>query len=253
MTMDHTQKTLLVTGGSSGIGLGVAQAMSRLGVRVAILARNKERGLSVLRELKTVDLGQHIFVQTDASNDADFKRAIHEVEEEFGRLDLVFHGVGMDCPGFVEDLDVSVFDKVFQTNLKSAYVLLHSVLPKMLMHQQGVIVFNSSNKGLVAHVDDPLYCASKAALNMMMKSTALRVASQGVRINAVCPGPVRTASLLNETRSASRVPMKRVAEVAEIVGVVRFLFSDEASYITGTEIPVDGGKSAGHLHELLNL
>lgn len=247
--MDYKQRTLLVTGGSSGIGLGVAQTMSRLGVRVAILARNREKGLSALRELPTVKSGKHLFVQADASDYADFKRAIDKVEEELGRLDLVFHGVGMDCPGFVEDLDESTFDKVIQTNLKSAYVLLHSVLPKMLQHRQGVIVLNSSNKGLVAHVDDPLYCASKAALNMMMKSTALRVASQGIRINAICPGPVRTVALVDEARSASRVPMHRVAEVAEIVGMIQFLYSDAASYITGTEIPVDGGKSAGHLHE----
>ena len=107
-------------------------------------------------------------------------------------------------------------------------------------------MFNSSNKGLVAHVDDAVYCASKAALNMLMKSTALRVAHQGIRINTICPGPVRTATLLNEARSAARVPMKRVAEIEEIVGVVQFLFSDAASYMTGAEIPVDGGKSAGH-------
>lgn len=244
--MDYTNMTLLVTGGTSGIGLGVARTMSQLGARVAVIARNVNRGQHVVNGLRLVASGEHLFVAADASNVSAFEYAIKHVEEEFGRLDYVFHGIGMDCPGFVENVDVTTFDKVIEANLRSAYVLLHSVLPKMLLRQKGVILFNSSNKGLVAHVDDPVYCASKAALNMLMKSTALRVADQGVRLNAICPGPVRTATLLDEARSAARVPMKRVAEIEEIASVVQFLFSDAASYMTGAEIPVDGGKSAGH-------
>ena len=244
--MEFENKTLLVTGGTSGIGLGVAQRMSELGVRVGIIARNSDKGQDVVSRLPVVSFGDHLFVSADASDPYSFQQGIEQIQNSLGSLDFIFHSIGMDCPGTVEELGVLTWDKVIHTNLRSAYVLLHTVLPKMLERGQGIIIFNSSNKGLVAHIDDPIYCVSKAGLNMLMQSTALRVANRGVRINAVCPGPVRTSTLLDEAQSASHVPMNRVAEISEIVGLVLFLFSDSASYITGAAIPVDGGKSAGH-------
>ncbi len=244
--MNFTGKTILVTGGTSGIGLGVVKRMSELGARVGVIARNAERGLQVMKSLPCVQAEPHIFLAADAADPQSFLSAMEEMKIRFDHLDFVFHSIGMDCRGKLEDLDISIWDQTMNTNLRSAYLLLHSLLPKMLEQRQGVIVFNSSNKGILAHADDPIYCASKAGLNMLMQSTALRVARQGVRINSICPGPVRTPLLIDEKQIAANVPMNRVVEVEEIADLVAFLFSDAASYIHGTAIPVDGGKSAGH-------
>jgi len=153
----------------------------------------------------------------------------------------------MYCVGAIDEIDLATWDLMMATNVRSAFVLLREVLPSMRRRRAGSIVVDASNAGLVARGDDPVYCASKAALVMLVRAVALEVGGDGIRINAVCPGPVRTAMLDDPEASAKTTALGRVAEPDEIAEIVVYLLSEGARNVTGAAFPIDGGKTAGHL------
>ena len=241
-------KVAVVTGGNSGIGLASAKAFAREGARVAIFGRDAKT-----LEQARVELGAGaIAVQGDASKIGDIERLIGEVKAKHGRIDALFvnAGVGKFLP--IESIDEAHFDQTFDINVKGVFFTIQKALP--LMPRGSAIVLNASCVVEMGMPSSSVYAASKAAVNSIARSLVSELAPRGIRLNIVNPGPIETPIFgrmgldADATRSMvahiqSQVPMGRMGNPEEIASAVLFLTSDEASYIHGASLLVDGGIS----------
>jgi NAD(P)-dependent dehydrogenase (short-subunit alcohol dehydrogenase family) len=242
-------KVVIVTGGSYGIGRAAAIGFAQRGAKVAIADLDVKRGEETLRRIKDAG-GDAIFVKTDVSSEADVKALVEETVKTYGKLDCAFNNAGIHKQ-FVSTIDFSAADweEMINVNLKSVWLCMKYEIPQMLKQGKGAIVNTSSAAGLVGAPSNPAYPASKHGVVGITKSTALEFARKGIRVNCVCPGPTRTG--MNEALVAThpdivramdqKVPMGRIGEPEEVAAAAIFLCSDEASYITGHALPVDGG------------
>jgi NAD(P)-dependent dehydrogenase (short-subunit alcohol dehydrogenase family) len=237
-------KTVLITGGSSGIGLGTAQHMIEAGANVVLAARTSERLDTAVKEL---DAGDRVLgVTTDVSDTGDLDRLIATTKERYGSLDGVFANAGVAVFGRGADAAEADFDQVIGTNLKGVFFTIQKALP--LLADGGAIVVNASwltHRGMAF---TPLYSASKAAVQSLARTLAADLAPRGIRINSISPGFIQTPmfdgiSPTEEAREGARgqVPLGRLGQPGDIAEAVAFLLSDRASYITGQDLLVDGG------------
>ncbi|MBK7874968.1 MAG: SDR family oxidoreductase [Planctomycetes bacterium] len=244
-----TNKIAVVTGGNSGIGLAAAQAFAKEGARVVVLGRDAE----TLAQAKT-SLGRGaIAVQGDVSRLADIDRLIAQVSKEAGRIDVLFVNAGVALFAPVEQSDEVLFDKQFDTNVKGAYFTIQKALP--LMPKGSSIVINASSVIDQGMPNSSVYTATKAAIASLARSLSTELATRGIRLNVVNPGPIETPifarlGLPQEAMQGmakqivGQVPFGRFGSPEEIANVVLFLSSDEASYVHGTSIHVDGGMAS---------
>ena len=249
MPDEYKDKVVLVTGGSYGIGRAAAIGFARKGAKVSIADLDVERGQETLRSIKEAG-GEAIFVKTDVSSEEDVKALVEKTVRTYGKLDCAFNNAGIHKQ-FVSTIDFSAEDweEMINVNLKSVWLCMKYEIPQMLKQGKGSIVNTSSAAGLVGAPSNPAYPASKHGVVGITKSTALEFARKGIRVNCVCPGPTRTG--MNEALAATspeivkamdqKVPMGRIGEPEEVAAAAIFLCSDEASYITGHALPVDGG------------
>jgi NAD(P)-dependent dehydrogenase (short-subunit alcohol dehydrogenase family) len=249
MPGEYEGKVVIVTGGSYGIGRAAAIGFARRGAKVAIADLDVERGEETLRQVKQ-EGGNAIYVRTDVSSEADVKALVEKTVKTYGRLDCAFNNAGIH-KRFVSTIDFTAEDweEMINVNLKSVWLCMKYEIPEMLKRGKGAIVNTSSVAGLIGAPSNPAYPASKHAVVGITKSTALEFARKGIRVNCVCPGPTRTG--MNEDLVATypeiveamdqKVPMGRIGEPEEVAAAAIFLCSDEASYITGHALPVDGG------------
>ena len=249
MPDEYKDKVVLVTGGSYGIGRAAAIGFARKGAKVSIADLDVERGEETLRRIKEAG-GGAIFVKTDVSSEEDVKALVEKTVRTYGKLDCAFNNAGIHKQ-FVSTIDFSAEDweEMINVNLKSVWLCMKYEIPQMLKQGKGSIVNTSSAAGLVGAPSNPAYPASKHGVVGITKSTALEFARKGIRVNCVCPGPTRTG--MNEALAATspeivkamdqKVPMGRIGEPEEVAAAAIFLCSDEASYITGHALPVDGG------------
>lgn len=242
-------KVVLVTGGAYGIGRAAAIGFAERGAKVVVADIDASRGAETLQLIKDAG-GDAIFVKTDVSSEEDVRALVDRVVETFGRLDCAFNNAGIH-KRFVSTVDFTAGDweEMINVNLKSVWLCMKYEIPQMLKQGKGAIVNTSSAAGLVGAPSNPAYPASKHGVVGITKSTALEFARKGIRVNCVCPGPTRTG--MNEELTATnpeivkamdqKVPMGRIGEPEEVAAAAIFLCSDEASYITGHALPVDGG------------
>lgn len=254
MAGDFDGKVALVTGGSMGIGRATALAFAARGAKVVVADIDTEGGEETVQRIKKSG-GEAIFVKTDVSKSRDVQALIKTTVETYGGLDYghnnaaVNRGIGVMTADYKED----DWDIQLDVNLKGIWLCMKYEIPEMLKQGKGTAIVNTSSiSGLSGHPADPGYVGSKFGVVGITKSTALQYADKGIRINCVCPGPIRT-SLYDrvvaaipgvEEATLERNPMKRIGEAEEVAQAVVWLCSDAASYITGVPLPVDGGLAA---------
>jgi NAD(P)-dependent dehydrogenase (short-subunit alcohol dehydrogenase family) len=242
-------KVGIVTGGGTGIGRATALAMAKAGAVVLIGNRDAAKGEEVVSLIRQAG-GQAMFHKTDVSKPADVKGLVDRAVVEFGRVDLAFNNAGMDgeqVPLHEQDIDKA--GMLFDVNIKGVFFSMKFEIDQMLKTGGGSIVNTSSIFGLNGYPGWSLYVATKHAVTGMTKAAALDYAKRNIRVNAVGPGPVETPLLHKGTGGdphsyASFVPMGRIGQPDEIADAVVWLLSDEARFITGHTLPVDGGVSA---------
>jgi NAD(P)-dependent dehydrogenase (short-subunit alcohol dehydrogenase family) len=255
--MDFTGKVALVTGGGNGIGRATSAAFARHGAKVVVVDRDAagaEATAGIIRQ----NGGEAIAVTADVTKSHEVKAYVRAAIEKFGRIDCFFNNAGIEgkvAP--VAEYDEAVFDQVIGINVKGVFLGLRHVLPVMLKQKSGAVVNTASVAGLVATPGMSAYVASKHAVIGLTKAAAGEVARSGVRVNAVCPGPIDTRMIhslegqLNPADPASvgarykaALPLGRYGTVDEVANVVMFLCSDLAGNVTGAQYVVDGGRTA---------
>jgi NAD(P)-dependent dehydrogenase (short-subunit alcohol dehydrogenase family) len=248
-------KVAIVTGGTGGIGQAITELFAKEGAKVAIFDIAKKEAAQLLDRIGAT--GQSRFYEVDITSSSAVERAVRAVSDDLGPVDILVNNAAI--PGtsrLTHEASAEDFDRVFAVNVKGTFLCTKFVVASMLAEERkGSIVNISSTYGMVGNSDLPLYHATKAAVIMMTKSDGVTYAERGIRFNAVLPGSTRApmalaaASISAEGADyiknlVARHPMQRQAEPMEIAYGVLFLASDEASYITGTQLAIDGGYTA---------
>ncbi len=233
-------RTVLVTGGSRGIGLAAAQRFADEGHRVAVTSRNE-----------APDDDRLLWIGCDQADSDAVDAAYQTIEAELGPVEVLVANAGITRDQLVLRMADEDFEAVVDTNLNGAYRMAKRAARPMLRARWGRLIFVSSVVGLLGSAGQVNYAASKAGLVGMARSLARELGSRGITSNVVAPGPVATEMFgaLNDSQQAAitdAVPLGRVADPAEIAATVTFLASEEAAFITGAVIPVDGGLGMGH-------
>ncbi|HSZ60916.1 MAG TPA: glucose 1-dehydrogenase [Terriglobales bacterium] len=243
---------VLITGALTGIGRAAAVVFAQEGARVVVSGRRDKQGQELVAELQGLG-AEAIFVRSDVRKDEDVRNLVDQTVKRFGRLDIAVNNAGTEgVPGPVTEQTAESFAATFDTNVLGTLLSMKHELRVMLNQGSGSIVNVSSAYGSVGAAGASVYVASKHAVEGLTKSAALEVAGTGVRINVVAPGTTDTGMLTrftstdqNKAALVSTVPVKRLATSEEIAHVIAFVASENASYMTGSSIPVDGGMIAG--------
>ncbi len=258
--MRFADRVVLVTGGTSGIGRAAAVLFAQEGASVVVAGRNEERGRRVVAEIEAAApvaaggarSGKAIFVTCDVRLADDCRRAVDETLRAFGRLDVLFNNAGVFYPHTVIDCTEEEWDLTVDISLKGTYLMSKFALPHMIAQGGGSIVNNSSGWGLVGGNEAAAYCAAKGGVVLLTKAMAVDHTRDNVRVNCVCPGDTETPMLQDDAQQrgmswvdyvaqATDRPMGRLGQPEEVARAVLFLASDDASFITGVALPVDGG------------
>jgi len=230
---------VFVTGGNRGIGLAIAQRFAKDGFKVAISYRGQKPS------------DDFYMVKADVTDSKSIDSAIDEIEKNLGPLDVVVINAGTNKDALAMRLEDSDMENIINTNLMGSLRVARRSVKSMIKNRKGRIIFIGSVVGLLGSPGQMVYASTKAGLIGAARSLAREVGSRGVTVNVVAPGYVDTdmTNDLDEARKdmiASSTPLGRTASASEIAGVVRFLASEDASFITGAVIPVDGGLGMGH-------
>ncbi|HEV2835779.1 MAG TPA: glucose 1-dehydrogenase [Pyrinomonadaceae bacterium] len=244
-------KIALVTGATSGIGRACAVAFAEAGAKVACVGRKEEALQAVSEQIKRMGT-EALPLKADVANDREATRAVDETVAKFGGVDVVVNAAGHISSGTIENTSLEAWDEMMNVNVRAAFQLMQKALPS-LIERRGNIVNVSSVTGLRAFPGVLAYCVSKAALDQLTRCASLELAAKGVRVNAVNPGVVVTeihkrggmseeayAAFLEHSKSTH--PLGRTGRPEEIAGLVLFLASDEAAWITGATYSIDGGR-----------
>ena len=252
--MDFKDKRVLVTGGSRGIGFGIAEAFIEAGARVAINGRTERSVSAAIGKLSSAE--RLVAAPGDIGTVAGCELAVKTAHDAFGGLDILVNSAGIGSGRPIEDSDEAMWDLHIDVNLKGTFFCCRAALPE-LRKSNGNIINIASDAGLMGCPGITVYCASKGGVVNMTRAMALEVAPD-VRVNCVCPGYVDTDMIRRdhidkkddpqaaEQRMIDYAPMKRIGMPAEIAQGVLYLASSDASFVTGIALPIDGGTTAGH-------
>ncbi|KNH36384.1 3-oxoacyl-ACP reductase [Exiguobacterium sp. Leaf187] len=238
-------KVALVTGASRGIGAAIAKRLATDGFRVVVnYAGSTDKAEAVVREIKEAG-GEALAIQANVAEADAVKQMIKQTIDTFGQLDCVVNNAGITRDGLLMRMKEADFDAVIDTNLKGAFLVTQAAT-RPLLKTSGRIINIASVVGISGNPGQANYVAAKAGLIGLTKSVARELASKGVTVNAICPGFIETDmtdELTEEQRNLSlgQIPLKRFGQTDDIASLVSFIASDEARYITGQTLAVDGG------------
>ena len=250
MTDRFQDKVVLVTGAASGIGAATARRFAGEGARLLLADIDGDKAMSLAHELDAS--GKRAMARTvDVREQGQVEGAVNEAVERFGRIDVLFNNAGIGAYGESPDLDPEVWHNVIAIDLHSVFYGTRAAVPHMRRQGSGCIVNTASISGLFGDFGLAAYNAAKGAVVNYTRTTAIDHAKDGIRVNAVCPGPIDTAlvSFTQQFPSITEewnrnIPMGRIGRAEEVAGAVAFLCSNDASYITGAMLVVDGGLTA---------
>ena len=240
-------KTAIITGGGTGIGLATARAFCQEGAKVILFGRRKEKLEKAVEKLG----GSAIIVQGDMTNNNDLDKLINETLHNFKKIDVLVNNAGLFNGSPLHEISDSQWDEIMDINIRSVFQLTRRVLPVMLSQKYGSIIHISSIAGLIALPQVAAYNVSKGALNQFSRSIAVEYGSSGIRSNSICPGLIATdmtadlmkdADLMKEW--SKEYPIGRFGKPEDVANACLYLASDESSFVTGITLPVDGGFTA---------
>jgi NAD(P)-dependent dehydrogenase (short-subunit alcohol dehydrogenase family) len=244
-------KVVLVLGGNAGIGRAAAEAFAREGAKVVVAARREAEGVAVVQGIQKAG-GKAKFIRADVASEADVKAVVDGTVKEFGQLDVLFNNAGIEGKtGPIGVMGAADFDETFGVNVKGTWLAMKHALPH-LVKTKGSIVNNGSAVGEVGFPDLTVYSATKGAVHALTRAAAIEFISQGVRVNAVAPGPIETDMAtrvfggVEGVRAVAKqlVPMGIPGVVEDIAAATLYLASPEARFVVGQVLVVDGGLTA---------
>ena len=241
-----TNKTAVITGGNSGIGLATAKEFIKEGARVIIMGRDKKTLDEAVKELGPQATG----IQGDITNSSDLDKLFAEAKSKFGKIDILFANAGVAIFAPFDQTDEKLLNANFDVNVKGSFNTVQKALA--LLSEKSSVIFNTSVVGVKGFPGTSAYSASKAALRSLVRTLASELVAKGIRVNAVSPGPIATPiyGRLGMPKEAvdqmaagfeSLNPMKRFGEASEVAKAAVFFASEDSSYITGAELAIDGG------------
>ncbi|HMM28161.1 MAG TPA: SDR family NAD(P)-dependent oxidoreductase [Aggregatilineaceae bacterium] len=248
--MRFVDRTVIVTGGASGIGRATAQLFAAEGARVVVVDVQRAQGEATVAEILRAS-GSAYFVCCDVSQEHDVAQMVARAVEVFGGIDILFLNAGIGLAKDVAHTTLEEWDRVLGVNVRGVYLCSRYALPYLKQRGEGSIVIDASANGVLAEAELGAYCASKGALIALTRSMALDYARDNIRVNCVCPGYIDTpinagyfASPGAREKAARLHPIGRIGQPQDVANAVLFLASSEASFITGAALAVDGGLTA---------
>lgn len=239
-------KTVLITGSSRGIGAAIARRLNDEYKIIINYNKSKDKAFTLMEELRETNPNV-IAIKANVSDESEVENMFSIAEKNFGHVDILINNAGISHFSLIQDIDFGTWKDVINTNLNSVFLNSKRAIPNMISKQYGVIINMSSIWGEIGASMETLYSASKGAINTFTKAMAKELAPSGIRVNAIAPGIVDTDMMRNDFSESELLDLKkevdtnRFAKPEEIAGLVRYLISDEASYITGDIIHINGG------------
>lgn len=253
-------KVSIITGAGSGIGEATAKLFSKEGAKVVVADIDPVKGQQVVTEIKDAG-GDAIFIEADVSKVSDMEKMVKTTVSTYGKLNILYNHAGIPGPKGIEDVTEEEWEQCIKANMLGSFFATKFAIPEMRRVGGGSVLFTASTAGIVGSRFSPTYSSAKGALVLLTKSLALRLAKDNIRVNCICPsladtpmGPDFVRAKPDEDRATTEttierfltaaIPMGRLVKPQEIAYAALFLASDEASFITGIFLPVDGGATA---------
>lgn len=238
-------KVAIITGGAAGIGLATTKRFILEGAKVVFTDVNDTEGTKVQKEL----WNKAVFIKQNVASENDWIKVVQNTLDKFGKIDILFNNAGIYRIKPIIDISLDEWKQLLDININGVFLGMKHVLPKMASNNSGSVINASSIAGLIGSAGHVLYGASKGAVRIMSKDEAAEYATHNIRVNSIHPGYITTAmsDYASESLKLSKeelnktYPLGRMGKPEEVANLVLFLASDEAAFITGTEIPIDGG------------
>jgi len=243
-------KVALISGGARGMGAEEARIFAREGAKVVVADVSEDEGKAVEAQISEAG-GEVLFVLLDVTKEEDWASAVDQAVARFGKLDVLVNNAGISSRSFTDDSGIDGWDRIMEVNSKGVFLGTRATIPKMLEAGGGSIINISSIYGMVGSATSSAYHASKGAVRIFTKSTAIQYASENIRANSVHPGFVDSPMTrahhdvpgINEER-VGKTPLGRMGQPEDIAAGILYLASEESSFVTGSELVIDGGMTA---------